>query len=72
MAYAKQLAPYTAHLHIFNWKVDQKYPLLEAKDIGRQYLGCFSRDRTLLLEFMPDERLETLAREALALKEIAI
>ena len=71
LAYARLLAPYTTHLHVFNWKGKEKYPLLDAKDIWKQYLGCFSGDRTLLLEFMPDNKLETLEREAQALKEIA-
>lgn len=71
LAYAKLLAPYTVHLHVFNWNGEEKYPLLDAKDIWRKYLACFSGDKALLLEFMPDGKLETLARETLALKEIA-
>lgn len=71
LAYAKLLAPYTYHIHVFNWKGKEKYPLLEAKDIWQEYLSCFEGERHLLLEFMPDGMLETLPRETAALKEIA-
>ncbi len=69
-AYAKLLAPYTVNLHVFNWKGKEKYPLADAKDIWKEYLSCFESNKTLLLEFMPDGKLETLAREAESLKEI--
>ena len=69
--YAKVIAPYTEHIHVFNWKGEEKFPLGEAVDIWKKYLECFSNDRTLLLEFMPDGKLETLNQETAALKEIA-
>lgn len=71
LAYARLLAPYTLHLHVFNWKGKEKYPLLDAGETWREYLACFEGTHTLLLEFMPDGRLETLKQEAAALKEIA-
>lgn len=71
IAYAKAIAPYTVNIHTFNWKGKEKYPLSEAKGIWREYLACFDGGRNLLLEFMPDGRLETLAREVQALREIA-
>lgn len=71
IAYATLLAPYTVHVHVFNWKGDEKYPLHEARDVWKQYLTCFDGDRVLLLEFMPDGKLESLTAEAAALKEIA-
>lgn len=70
LAYARLLAPYTRHLHVFNWKGKEKLPLIEAKTVWREYLACFEKEHTLLLEFMPDGKLETLPREAAALKEI--
>ena len=70
MAYARLLAPYTVHLHVFNWQGKEKYPLGEATEIWRNYLACFAGEHALLLEFMPDGKLETLATEAAALKEI--
>lgn len=69
--YAKLLAPYTKHLHVFNWSGSQKYPLALAKDIWKEYLCCFDTQKTLLLEFMPDGKIESLSGEAEALKEIA-
>lgn len=71
IAYAKQIASSTVNIHVFNWKGKEKYPLADAKDIWRKYLSCFDGDKVLLLEFMPDGKLETLATEAAALMEIA-
>jgi sugar phosphate isomerase/epimerase len=71
IAYAKAIAPYSVNIHVFNWRGKEKYPLQDAKDIWRAYLSCFDGQKNLLLEFMPDGKLETLAREAQALKEIA-
>ena len=72
MAYVKLLAPYTIHIHVFNWKGNEKHPLGEATEIWRSYLSCFAEDKTLLLEFMPDDKMETLKAEAAALREIVI
>ena len=71
LACAKMLSPYTYHLHVFNWKGHEKFPLDEAKTIWREYLSCFEKDKALLLEFMPDGNIESLDIEAGALKEIA-
>lgn len=70
-AYAKLLSPYTRNIHVFNWKGKEKYPLADAKDIWKKYLSCFNGRRNLLLEFMPDNKIESLINEATALKEIA-
>ena len=69
-AYATALAPYTVNLHVFNWNGAERYPLAEAHDAWRRYLTCFQKDVALLLEFMPDDKLETLPREVTALREI--
>lgn len=71
LAYAGALAPYTEHLHVFNWKEKEKFPLSLAVEVWKRYLACFPGDRHLLLEFMPDGALETLPAEVAALKEIA-
>lgn len=71
LEYAALLAPYTVNIHVFNWRGKEKYPLRPAADIWKQYLTCFDGSQALLLEFMPDGRLESLAAEAGALKEIA-
>ncbi len=71
IAYAKLLSPYVVHLHVFNWKGKEKYPLREATETWQKYLACFDADKTLLLEFMPDGKLETLQEEAEALRLLA-
>jgi len=70
LEYARLLSPYTEHIHVFNWKGKEKYPLGDAKALWKKYLDCFDADRALLLEFMPDGKLETLKTEAGALREI--
>lgn len=69
--YARQIAPYTQNIHVFNWKADKKYSLGSAIHTWKEYLSYFSGDQTLLLEFMPDNHIESLVHEAAALKEIA-
>lgn len=71
MAYAAAIAPYTVNIHVFNWEGDGRYPLQEAAENWRKYLSCFDRRQILLLEFMPDDRIESLQAEGQALKEIA-
>lgn len=68
---AKAVAPYTEHIHVFNWMDEARFPLGEAVTEWRQYLTAFTAPRTFLLEFMPDDSLASLKREADALKEIA-
>ena len=68
---AAALAPFTTNLHIFSWDAENRYPLAHGKDIWEKYLEPFrkqDRDFALILEFMPDDRIETLAREAATLK----
>ena len=67
---AKKVAPYAEHIHVFNWRGKEKFPLAEATTEWQSYLAQFSKPRTLLLEFMPNGTLEELAREADALREI--
>lgn len=68
--YAKLLSGYTEHLHVFNWNGKEKYPLAGAAGIWKKYIKCFDKNKTLLLEFMPDGKLESLKTEAAVLKEI--
>lgn len=70
LEYAAAISPYTVNLHVFHWKGKEQYPLCLAKDIWRKYLACFGGEQNLLLEFMPDGKIETLGTEATALKEI--
>ena len=70
LAYAKALSKFTENLHVFNWRGSEKFPLCGATKLWKEYLSCFDGDRALLLEFMPDGKIETLTREADALREI--
>lgn len=76
VAYARLLAPYTEHVHVFNWDCPnggslERYPLAEGVSRWKRYLAELPGDRSLLLEFMPDDRLESLKTEADALRKIA-
>lgn len=70
LEYAKIIAKYTKVIHVFNWENKNKYPLSEAIEIWVKYLSCFDGSQTLLLEFMPDGKPETLFAEAEALRKI--
>lgn len=69
--YATLLKDYTEHLHVFNWEGSEKFPLAGGAKIWKRYLACFGDNKTLLLEFMPDNKIESLVTEVAALKEIA-
>lgn len=69
--YAKAVADRTKVIHVFNWEGKEKYPLSLATETWKKYLGCFSKDVILLLEFMPGGELYELSAETAALKEIA-
>ena len=73
LACAALLAPYVHHIHVFNWRDDgvlHRYPLADGVDIWKRYLEKLPGEHDLLLEFMPDDRLESLPAEAEALKMI--
>ena len=70
ISYAKMIAPYTEHIHIFNWRGEKKYSLYNGIDDWKSYLNCFSGEHTLLLEFMPDNNIKSLKSEAEALRKI--
>ena len=72
LAVAKAVAPYARHIHVFNWRGGERFPLLDAVEDWKAYLTAFTTPRTLLLEFMPDDRLVTLSDEAKALKSIVV
>lgn len=69
-AYAELLKEYTEHLHVFNWEGDNRYPLEESVYLWKQYLEILGDNKHLLLEFMPDDKIETLPTEADALRKI--
>ena len=72
IAYLRQLKSYVDHLHVFHWKGDARLPLADGAEEWKAYLNELSGDRTLLLEFMPDNQVESLPAEAAALRQIAL
>ncbi len=68
--YARSIAPFTYHIHVFNWCGNERCPLSLAEYAWKQYLSQFTGDRYLLLEFMPDDKIETLPVEVESLKKI--
>ncbi len=70
LAYLRALAPYVVHLHVFQWKKEERYPLADGLEEWQQYLALLDAPHTLLLEFMPDDRLASLDAEASALRTL--
>ncbi len=68
--YAEKIAPYTDIIHIFNWRGDDRFSLCDGVEVWKKYLEKFDSDKTLLLEFMPDDRLNSLGCEAKTLFDI--
>ena len=70
LSYIRLLRDYITHVHVFHWVGDQRLPLREGIPIWREYLLALGGSHHLLLEFMPDDRLESLQEEAEALHEL--
>ncbi len=70
LTYARKTALYTRHIHVFFWKEYDRFPLAEGRQAWKEYLKEFPGERALLLEFMPDNRIETLPMEAETLRQI--
>ena len=68
--YARAISPYVKNIHVFNWEGDNKYHLYGAIDTWKKYLSYFDEPTNLLLEFMPDGKIESLKKEADALYRI--
>ncbi|MBR3767159.1 MAG: TIM barrel protein [Clostridia bacterium] len=68
--YARLLSSFTKNIHVFNWKGDKRFPLKNAVSLWKEYLSFFTDEKTLLLEFMPDDDIKTLYEEVQALKQI--
>ena len=64
-------APFVRHVHVFHWDSDGRFPLAEGHDIWCKYLEAFvGTDTALMLEFMHDDKIETLPETADALRAI--
>ena len=70
LRYAQLLSPYTENIHVFHWLGDDKFPLAQGLEFWEAYLSCFTGHHKLLLEFMPDGRIESLPAEAAALMKL--
>ena len=70
LAYIDALNPYISHIHVFNWVADQRLSMRDGVDTWRKYLSALSGSHHLLLEFMPDDRIESLTAETDALQKI--
>ena len=57
-------------VHAFNWDGSEKFTLSESAEVWREYLSRLDGEHHVLLEFMPDDRLESLGAEADALRGI--
>lgn len=70
---ANALAPVVSCIHAFNWDAKNRYPLSSGTKVWKDYLSVFASNGgkyPVLLEFMPDDMLTSLKREADALISI--
>lgn len=68
---AAALAPYTTNLHVFHWSATARHPLSEGEAVWQQYLRPFTgADHGLLLEFMHDDKPESLNETAATLRRL--
>lgn len=68
--YIQTISPYVENVHVFNWQGNNKYPLSQSVNTWKEYLSRLAAPRNLLLEFMPDDKIESLTQEAKALCQI--
>ena len=68
--YAAALRDDITHIHVFQWKGKERYPLADGVEEWKCYLSELTGSHTLLLEFMPDDDLRSLPMEAAALREL--
>lgn len=69
--YARLLSSFTKNIHVFNWTSTDRFPLSQAVSLWKEYLTYFNKNQTLLLEFMPDDSIDSLITEAESLRKIA-
>ncbi len=71
LAACEALAPLTRAVHVFSWDGDIRLPLVAQEKEWRQYIDIIRRhapDVPFMLEFMHDDRVETLLETAEVLK----
>lgn len=62
----QQLLPWLTNVHVFSWTAQERLPLQAQRALWLSWLKVLQNgvDRALILEFMHDDRLETLAQTA--------
>lgn len=70
LEYAHAISRFVTHIHVFQWKGKERFPLKTGLAEWRSYLDRFSQDHLLLLEFMPDDEIGSLPEEANALAQL--
>ena len=68
--YAELVSPYCKRVHVFNWDGNDKYKLSLAENTWKKYVEILKNTDTYLLEFMPDDKIESLKDDADALFNI--
>ncbi len=74
LAALRALAPLVTNIHVFSWTADRRHELAVHNPQWHKYLTLLEQGlaadeaHALLLEFMPDDKLETLAQEAWLLR----
>ncbi len=64
---AKALAPYVKNVHVFAWEGEKKFPLNYHENRWREYIKALNstqNEKNFLLEFMHDDKIETLNQTA--------
>ncbi len=69
---AEMLAPYSVNIHVFNHIKSKAVPLSECLDSWKQYLSHFDGEKVLLLEFLPNNSMDSLKAEAESLRTIVM
>ena len=70
LAYARLLRDYIIHIHVFQWKEKNRFPLSDGMEEWKCYLKEISGEHDLLLEFMPDDDVRSLPAEAATLRKL--
>ena len=62
--YIYALQNYLTHIHVFHWAGTTKLPLTTGSDSWNKYLSGILGNHHLLLEFMPNDNIQSLPTEA--------
>ena len=65
---AVRTAPFVERVHVFQWDTAARYPLAAGERVWLKYLSAIPEHADALLEFMPDDRPESLVTEAATLR----